>query len=79
MRAEITINGRKIGQGHPIYIIAEMSGNHNQSYEKAVEIVHAAKEAGGCGVPERTKNQSGWSGTSPVFSIEEKIVKEHKY
>lgn len=46
MRAEITINGRKIGQGHPTYIIAEMSGNHNQSYEKAVEIVHAAKEAG---------------------------------
>jgi len=75
MRAEITINGRKIGQGHPIYIIAEMSGNHNQSYEKAVEIVHAA---GGCGVPERTKNRSGWSEISPVFPIEEKIVKEHK-
>ncbi len=31
----ITIAGRKIGPGHPAYVIAEMSGNHNQSFEKA--------------------------------------------
>ena len=37
---------RTIGPGHPAYIIAEMSGNHNQSFEKAVEIVHAMKDAG---------------------------------
>lgn len=40
------INGRKIGNGEPCYIIAELSANHNQSFEKAVEMVHAAKEAG---------------------------------
>ncbi len=42
----ITIAGRKIGPGCPAYIIAEMSGNHNQSFEQAVKIVRAAKDAG---------------------------------
>jgi len=43
---EITVENRKIGQGHPPFIIAEMSGNHNQSLDKALEIVCAAKKAG---------------------------------
>ena len=34
----ITINNRKIGAGHPPFVIAEMSGNHNQSLECALEI-----------------------------------------
>ena len=42
----ITIAGRKIGPGHPAYVIAEMSGNHNQSFDHAVKIVRAAKDAG---------------------------------
>lgn len=42
----IEINGRTIGPGHPTYIIAEMSANHNQDYEGAVNIIRAAKEAG---------------------------------
>ncbi|MBU0766655.1 pseudaminic acid synthase [Patescibacteria group bacterium] len=46
MKKEITINGRLIGPGHPTYIIAEMSGNHGKSFDKAVEIIHAMKEAG---------------------------------
>src|SRR3990167_4843793 len=37
---------RKIGDDAPCFIIAEMSANHGQSYEKAVEIVRAAAEAG---------------------------------
>lgn len=43
---EITINGRKIGMGHPAYIIAEMSANHAGSLTHAKEIIWAAKEAG---------------------------------
>ncbi len=42
----ITIAGRKIGPGQPTYVIAEMSGNHNQSFDHAVKIVRAAKDAG---------------------------------
>lgn len=37
---------RKIGLDEPPFIIAEMSGNHNQSLERALEIVNAAAEAG---------------------------------
>ena len=44
--AEITINGRTIGSGHPVYIIAEMSANHGQDLEQAKMLVRAAKEAG---------------------------------
>jgi N-acetylneuraminate synthase len=42
----ITINNRKIGLGQPPFIIAEMSGNHNQSLERALEIVEAAAKTG---------------------------------
>lgn len=42
----ITINNRIVGQGHPAYIIAEMSGNHAGSLDRALEIIHAAKESG---------------------------------
>lgn len=42
----LEINGRKIGPGYPVYVIAEMSGNHGHDFEKAKALVHAAKEAG---------------------------------
>lgn len=46
MNDEIQIDGRKVGLGHRPFIIAEMSGNHNQSLGRALEIVDAAAAAG---------------------------------
>ncbi|MDR9797021.1 pseudaminic acid synthase [Aeribacillus pallidus] len=43
---EIIVEGRKIGPNHKPFIIAEMSGNHNQSLERALAIVEAASKAG---------------------------------
>lgn len=46
MSRSIEINGRRIGFGYPVYIIAEMSANHNQNFDQAVKLIEAAKEAG---------------------------------
>ena len=43
---DITIAGKKIGSNCPPFIIAEMSGNHNQSLQRALKIVEAAAMAG---------------------------------
>ncbi len=42
----INIAGRTIGTDYPPFFIAEMSGNHNQSLERALAIVEAAAKAG---------------------------------
>jgi pseudaminic acid synthase len=44
--SEIKINRRSIGAGQPAYIIAELSANHNGDYDRAVQIIRAAKDAG---------------------------------
>src|SRR3990167_10874349 len=43
---EFKIGKRIIGPGNPVFIVAEISGNHNQNYDKAVEIIDAAYMAG---------------------------------
>ena len=40
------IGNRQIGSGVPAYIVAELSANHNQDFDQAIKIIHAAKEAG---------------------------------
>jgi N-acetylneuraminate synthase len=42
----LQIGDRMIGLDHPTYIIAELSANHNQNFDQAVQLVYAAKEAG---------------------------------
>lgn len=44
--AEIKIGKCRIGPGNPVYIVAELSANHNQSFDKAVELIRAAKHVG---------------------------------
>ena len=46
MNKSFQIGNRMIGEGAPAFIVAEISANHNQDYNRALEIVHAAKEAG---------------------------------
>ncbi|PGD82250.1 hypothetical protein COM47_20655 [Bacillus wiedmannii] len=47
--SNIYIGGREIGDSLPPFIIAEMSGNHNQSLDRALQIVEAAAVAGAQG------------------------------
>jgi len=44
--SRLRIGTRWIGEGEPCYVVAELSGNHNQSFERAVELIKAAKLAG---------------------------------
>ena len=46
MNRRVTIDNHEIGSGCPPYIVAEMSGNHNQDFSRALAIVDAAKAAG---------------------------------
>lgn len=43
---EIKIGDRKIGRGAPTFIIAEISANHAQDFNKAVTLIRKAKECG---------------------------------
>ena len=40
------IGNKLVGENAPAFIVAEISANHNQDFQRAVEIIHAAKEAG---------------------------------
>lgn len=44
--SEFAIAGRPIGDGHPTYVIAELSANHNQDLSEAIQLVEAAAAAG---------------------------------
>jgi N-acetylneuraminate synthase len=46
MNVYIKIRNHHIGRGYPVYIVAEMSANHNQTFDEAVKLIEAAKDAG---------------------------------
>jgi sialic acid synthase SpsE len=42
----IDIDGRQIGLDHPTYFIADIAANHDGSLDRAIELIHKAKQAG---------------------------------
>jgi sialic acid synthase SpsE len=42
---EFNIGNRKIGDGHPVFVIAEIGSNHNQDFALAIAHIDAAVEA----------------------------------
>jgi len=46
MKTQIQIGQRCIGIGQPAYVVAEISANHHQDFEQAVNLIRAAKDAG---------------------------------
>lgn len=46
MTHQITVAGRPVGAGHPTFVIAEMSGNHNGSLKRALQIIDAVADTG---------------------------------
>ena len=44
--AQLHIGAAIVGPGQPVFVVAELSANHSQDYEQAVELIRAAKDAG---------------------------------
>ena len=40
MVESVNIGKRIVGEGKPVFIVAEISANHKQSYKVAVELIH---------------------------------------
>jgi sialic acid synthase SpsE len=64
----LDIGGRKIGDGLPCYVIAEIGSNHNQDYGLACKMIEAAAQAGVDAVKFQTfRASSHYSTKSPGF------------
>ena len=46
MSSHLEWKGRRIGPGTPVYVVAEISANHNRDFEQALRMVQAIKDAG---------------------------------
>ena len=44
--SQIVIDNKKIGDDHPVYVIAEIGINHNGSLDEAYKLIDLAKETG---------------------------------
>src|ERR1044071_818461 len=69
---DLKIAGRPIGPGHPPYVIAELSGNHNGELARALRLIDVAKEAGADAVKLQTYTADTITidHDSPGFTIE---------
>lgn len=71
MTSSIEINGRRIGAGSPVYVIAELSANHNQDFGEAERLIVAAKEAGADAIKLQTYTPDTMTiaGSQPHFRV----------
>lgn len=71
MNKEIKIGQATVSANSPTFIIAEMSANHLHDYDRAVRIIHAAKEAGADAIKLQTYTPDTitMDGTDDCFSI----------
>lgn len=51
---ELHIGKRRVGSGHPVYVVAELSANHGRDFDQAVRIVRAMAAAGADAVKVQT-------------------------
>lgn len=64
----LDIGGRKIGDGNPCFVIAEIGSNHNQDYGLACKMIEAAAQAGVDAVKFQTfRAATHYSKKSPGF------------
>ena len=71
MNHKISLGGRTVGADSPAFIVAEMSANHLQDYDRALRILHAAKEAGADAIKLQTftADTITFDGDSELFRI----------
>ena len=76
MNHSFKIGNRMVGENAPTFIVAELSGNHNQDYNRALELVHAAKEAGADAIKLQTYTADTLTldCDDPIFQINEGTI-----
>jgi N-acetylneuraminate synthase len=70
----LKIGAREMGRSKPTYIIAEMSANHKQEYDRAVELILKAKQAGADAI----KLQTYTADTITIDSLRPEFVHQEK-
>jgi N-acetylneuraminate synthase len=50
----VEVAGRAVGAGEPVYVVAELSGNHNGELQRALRLVEAAADSGADAVKVQT-------------------------
>ncbi len=68
-RTDLAIGDRRVGDGHPCYVIAEIGSNHNHDFDQARRLIDAAADAGVDAVKFQTFRASAhYSRKAPGFT-----------